>query len=114
MERVKSLLLIYFTSIFNKNIISTTKDSIEIIKKSSISKLVNDLKKLSKEGKLSESIIVEEIIEILKSFSGKRELGAAAAIVYICSIMSAQELFSIRKALSSIVRFNVIKDIFSD
>ena len=91
---------------------STTKDSIEIIKKSSISKVVNVLKEASKGGRLDEDIVVEDTIEILESFSEKNELSAITAIAAICSKMSTQAILSLAKTLSSLVRAKMIEDIF--
>ena len=93
---------------------STTKDSIEIIKKSSISKVVNTLKEVSKKGKLDESIVLEDTIEILESFSEKNELSAITAITVICSEMSIQAIISLTKALSSLTRVKMVKDILKE
>lgn len=93
---------------------STTKDSIEIIKKSSISKVVNTLKEASKEGRLDENVVVEDIIEILESFSEKNELSAATAIAVICNGMSTHSIISLTKALSSLVRVKMIGDFLKE
>ena len=93
---------------------STTKDSIEIIKKSSISKVVNTLKEVSKKGKLDESIVLEDTIEILESFSENNELSAITAITVICSEMSIQAIISLTKALSSLTRVKMVKDILKE
>lgn len=92
---------------------STTKDSIEIkiIKKSSVSKVVNILKEASEGGRLDEDVIVEDTIEILESFSEKDELSAITAITAICSKMSAQAILSLAKTLSSLVRAKMVEDI---
>lgn len=91
---------------------STTKDSIEIIKKSSVSKVVNTLKEVSKRGELDEDIIIEDAIGILESFSEKNELSAITAIAAICSKMSTQAILSLAKTLSSLVRAKMIETIF--
>lgn len=91
---------------------STTKDSIEIIKKSSVSKVVNTLKEVSKRGELDEDVIVEDTIEILESFNEKDELSAITAIAAICSKMSTQAILSLAKTLSSLVRAKMIETIF--
>lgn len=93
---------------------STTKDSIEIIKKSSVSTLVNELKEVSKNGKLDESIVLEDVIEILESFSEKNELSAITAIAVICSEMSIQAIISLTKTLSSLARVKMVKDILKE
>jgi hypothetical protein len=92
---------------------STTKDSIEIkiIKKSSVSKVVNILKEAPEGGRLDEDVIVEDTIEILESFSEKDELSAITAIAAICSKMSTQAILSLAKTLSSLVRAKMIEDI---
>lgn len=92
---------------------STIEKSVETIKKSSVSKLVNDLKKVSKDGRLDEIVVLEDAIEILESFSEKNELSAATAIVTMCSQMSTQAIISITKTLSSLVRIKMIKDILN-
>ena len=51
---------------------STIEKSVETIKKSSVSTLVNELKEVSKNGKLDEDIVLEDAIEILESFSEKK------------------------------------------
>ena len=93
---------------------STTKDSIEIIKKSSISKAVNILKKVSKDGKLDEDVVLEDAIEILESFSEKNELSAITAIAVICSEMSTQAIISLTKTLLSLVRVKMAEDILKE
>lgn len=93
---------------------STTKDSIEIIKKSSISKVVNILKEVSKGRILDENVVVEDTIEILESFSEKNELSAVTAIAVICSEMSMQAIFSLTKVLSSLTRVKMVKDILKE
>ena len=93
---------------------STIKKSVETIKKSSVSTLVNELKEVSKRGKLDENVVVEDTIEILKSFSEKNELSAATAIVTMCSKMSTQAIISITRTLSSLVRVKMIRDILKE
>lgn len=93
---------------------STIKDSIEIIKKSSISKVVNTLKEVSKNGKLNKNVVLEDTIEILESFSEKNELSAVTAIAVICSEMSIQAIISLTKALSSLTRVKMVKDILKE
>ena len=51
---------------------STIEKSVETIKKSSVSELVNKLKKAAKDGKLDEFIVSEDAIDILESFSEKK------------------------------------------
>lgn len=93
---------------------STTKDSIEIkiIKKSSVSRVVNVLKEASKDGRLDEDVIVEDTIEILESFSEKDELSAITAIAAICNKMSTRAILSLAKTLSSLARAKMIENIF--
>ena len=93
---------------------STIKKSVETIKKSSISKVVNILKEVSKNGKLDENVVVEDTIEILESFSEKNELSAATAIVAMCGKMSTQAIISITRTLSSLVRVKMIRDILKE
>lgn len=93
---------------------STIEKSVETIKKSSISKVVNILKEVSKNGKLDESIVLEDAIEILESFSEKNELSAITAIAVICSEMSTQAIISLTKTLSSLVRVKMIRDILKE
>lgn len=93
---------------------STIEKSVETIKKSSISKVVNILKEVSKNGKLDESIVLEDAIEILESFSEKNELSAIIAIAVICSEMSTQAIISITRTLSSLVRVKMIEDILKE
>lgn len=93
---------------------STIEKSVETIKKSSISKAVNILKEVSKEGRLDESIVLEDAIEILESFSEKNELSAITAIAVICSEMSTQAIISLTKTLSSLARVKMVKDIFKE
>ena len=93
---------------------STIKKSVETIKKSSISTLVNELKEVSKNGKLDEDVVLEDAIEILESFSEKNELSAATAIVAMCSKMSTQAIISITRTLSSLVRVKMVKDILKE
>lgn len=93
---------------------STIKKSVETIKKSSISKVVNTLKEVSKKGKLDESVVLEDTIEILESFSEKNELSAITAIAVICSEMSTQAIISLAKTLSSLVRVKMIRDILKE
>ena len=93
---------------------STIEKSVETIKKSSISKAVNILKEVSKNGKLDESIVLEDAIEILESFSEKNELSAITAIVVICSEMSIQAITSLTKTLSSLARVKMVKDILKE
>lgn len=93
---------------------STIEKSVETIKKSSISKAVNILKEVSKEGRLDESVVLEDAIEILESFSEKNELSAATAIVAMCGKMSTQALISITRTLSSLVRVKMIRDILKE
>lgn len=93
---------------------STTKDSIKIIKKSSISKAVNILKKVSKDSKLDEDVVLEDTIEILESFSEKNELSAITAIAVICSKMSIQAIISLTKTLSSLARVKMVEDILKE
>lgn len=93
---------------------STIEKSVETIKKSSISKVVNILKEVSKNGKLDESIVLEDAIEILESFSEKNELSAITAIAVICSEMSTQAIISITRTLSSLVRVKMIEDILKE
>lgn len=76
---------------------STIEKSVETIKKSSVSKLVNELKEVSKNGKLDEFVVLEDAIEILESFSEKNELSAITAIAVICSEMSTQAIISLTK-----------------
>lgn len=93
---------------------STIEKSVETIKKSSISKVVNILKEVSKNGKLDESIVLEDAIEILESFSEKNELSAITAIAVICSEMSTQAIISLTKTLSSLARVKMVKDIIKE
>lgn len=93
---------------------STIEKSVETIKKSSVSKVVNTLKKVSKDGKLDESVVLEDAIEILGSFSEKDELSAITAIATICSEMSTQAIISLAKTLSSLVRVKMIEDILKE
>ena len=93
---------------------STIEKSVETIKKSSVSTLVNELKEVSKDGKLDESVVLEDAIEILGSFSEKDELSAITAIAAICSEMSTQAIISLAKALSSLVRVKMIEDILKE
>ena len=93
---------------------STIEKSVETIKKSSISKVVNTLKEVSKKGKLDESIVLEDAIEILESFSEKNELSAITAIAVICSEMPTQAIISLAKTLSSLVRVKMIRDILKE
>ena len=93
---------------------STIEKSGEIIKKSSVSTLVNELKEVSKNSKLDEDIVVEYAIEILESFSEKNELSAATAIVAMCGKMSTQAIISITRTLSSLVRVKMVKDILKE
>ena len=93
---------------------STIEKSVETIKKSSVSTLVNELKEVSKNGKLDELVVLEDTIEILESFSEKNELSAAIAIVAICGKMSTQAIISITKTLSSLVRVKMIRDILKE
>lgn len=93
---------------------STIEKSVEIIKKSSVSTLVNELKEVSKNGKLDESVVLEDAIEILESFSEKNELSAVIAIVAICGKMSTQAIISLTKTLSSLVRVKMIRDILKE
>ena len=86
----------------------------KLLKKSSISKVVNILKEVSKKGKLDENVIVEDTIEILESFSEKNELSAVTAIAVICSEMSIQAIISLTKALSSLTRVKMVKDILKE
>ena len=93
---------------------STIKKSVETIKKSSILKVVNILKEVSKNGKLDEDVVVEDAIEILESFSEKNELSAITAIVVICSEMSIQAIISLTKTISSLARVKMVKDILKE
>lgn len=93
---------------------STIEKSVETIKKSSISKAVNILKEVSKEGRLDESIVLEDAIEILESFSEKNELSAITAIAVICSEMSIQAIILLTKTLSSLARVKMVKDILKE
>ena len=93
---------------------STIEKSVETIKKSSVSTLVNELKEISKNGKLDEDIVLEDAIEILESFSEKNELSAGTAIVAMCGKMSTQALISITRTLSSLVRVKMIRDILKE
>ena len=86
----------------------------KLLKKSSISKVVNTLKEVSKKGKLDENIVVEDTIEILESFSEKNELSAVTAIAVICSEMSMQAIISLTKTLSSLTRVKMVKDILKE
>lgn len=86
----------------------------KLLKRSSISKVVNILKEVSKKGKLDENVIVEDTIEILESFSEKNELSAVTAIAVICSEMSIQAIISLTKALSSLTRVKMVKDILKE
>ena len=93
---------------------STIKKSVETIKKSSISKVVNILKEVSKEERLDENVVVEDTIEILKSFSEKNELSAITAIAVICSEMSIQAIISLTKTISSLARVKMVKNILKE
>lgn len=93
---------------------STIEKSVETIKKSSVSTLVNELKEVSKNGKLDEFIVLEDAIEILESFSEKNELSVATAIAVICSEMSTQAIISLTKTLSSLARVKMVKDIIKE
>lgn len=93
---------------------STIEKSVETIKKSSVSKAVNELKEVSKDGKLDEDVVLEDAIEILESFSEKNELSAATAIVTMCSKMSTQAIISITRTLSSLIRVKMIEDILKE
>lgn len=93
---------------------STIEKSVETIKKSSISKVVNTLKEASKGGRLDEGVVVEDIIEILESFSEKSELNAITAIAVICNGMSTHSIISLIKALSSLVRVKMIGDFLEE
>ena len=93
---------------------STIKKSVETIKKSSISKVVNILKEVSKGGRLDEDVVVEDTIEILKSFSEKNELSAITAIAVICSEMSIQAIISLTKTISSLARVKMVKNILKE
>lgn len=93
---------------------STIEKSVETIKKSSVSTLVNELKEVSKNGKLDEFIVLEDAIEILESFSEKNELSAITAIAVICSEMSTQAIISITRTLSSLARVKMVKDILKE
>ena len=93
---------------------STIEKSVETIKKSSVSKVVNTLKKVSKDGKLDESVVLEDVIEILESFSEKNELSVITAIATMCSKMSTQAIISLVKTLSSLVRVKMIEDILKE
>lgn len=86
----------------------------KLLKRSSISKVVNILKKVPKKGKLDENVIVEDTIKILESFSEKNELSAVTAIAVICSEMSMQAIFSLTKVLSSLTRVKMVKDILKE
>lgn len=86
----------------------------KLLKKSSISKVVNILKEVSKGGILDENVIVEDTIEILESFSEKNELSAVTAIAVICSEMSMQAIISLTKVLSSLTRVKMVKDILKE
>lgn len=86
----------------------------KLLKRSSISKVVNILKEVSKGGILDENVIVEDTIEILESFSEKNELSAVTAIAVICSEMSMQAIISLTKALSSLTRVKMVKDILKE
>ena len=93
---------------------STIEKPVETIKKSSVSTLVNELKEVSKNGKLDELVVLEDAIEILESFSEKNELSAITAIVTMCDKMSTQALISITRTLSSLVRVKMIRDILKE
>lgn len=93
---------------------STIEKSVETVKKSSVSELVNELKEASKNCKLDEFVVLEDAIEILESFSEKNELSAATAIVTMCSKMSTQAIISITRTLSSLVRVKMIRDILEE
>ena len=93
---------------------STIKKSVKTIKKSSISKVVNILKEVSKGGRLDEDVVVEDTIEILKSFSEKNELSAITAIAVICSEMSIQAIISLTKTISSLARVKMVKNILKE
>ena len=93
---------------------STIEKSVETIKKSSVSTLVNELKEVSKGGRLDENVVVEDTIEILKSFSEKNELSAITAIAVICSEMSIQAIISLTKTISSLARVKMVKDILKE
>ena len=93
---------------------STIEKSVETIKKSSVSTLVNELKEVSKNGKLDEFVVLEDAIEILESFSEKNELSAATAIIAMCSKMSTQVIISLVETLSSLVRVKIAEDILKE
>ena len=93
---------------------STIEKPVETIKKSSISKVVNILKEVSKGGRLDENVVVEDTIEVLKSFSEKNELSAATAIVAMCGKMSTQAIISLTKTISSLARVKMVKDILKE
>ena len=93
---------------------STIEKSVEIIKKSSVSTLVNELKEVSKNGKLDEDVVVEDAIEILESFSEKNELSAGTAIIAMCSKMSTQIIISLVETLSSFIKAKMIEDILKE
>ena len=93
---------------------STIEKPVETIKKSSISKVVNILKEVSKGGRLDENVVVEDTIEVLKSFSEKNELSAITAIAVICSEMSIQAIISLTKTISSLARVKMVKDILKE
>lgn len=86
----------------------------KLLKKSSISKVVNTLKEVSKGRILDENVIVEDTIEILESFSEKNELSAVTAIAVICSEMSIQAIILLTKALLSLTRVKMVKDILKE
>ena len=93
---------------------STIEKSVETIKKSSVSTLVNELKEVSKNGKLDELIVLEDAIEILESFSEKNELSAGTAIIAICSKMSTQVIISLVETLSSFIKAKMVEDILKE
>ena len=88
---------------------STIEKSVETIKKSSVSTLVNELKEVSKNGKLDEDVVLEDAIEILESFSEKNELSAGTAIIAMCSKMSTQVIISLVETLSSFIKAKMIE-----
>ena len=93
---------------------STIEKSVETIKKSSVSTLVNELKEVSKNGKLDELVVLEDAIEILESFSEKNELSAGTAIIAICSKMSTQIIISLVETLSSFIKAKMVEDILKE
>ena len=93
---------------------STIEKPVETIKKSSVSTLVNELKEVSKNGKLDEDVVVEDAIEILESFSEKNELSVGTAIIAMCSKMSTQIIISLVETLSSFIKAKMIEDILKE